>query len=302
MAPALNVAIFRASIRTSSLIKGRHACYRAGSPTRYVCGPGPPRLPAQAGRHGIAPSGPLWDICPPGTPGVGTLAGRMFTVKTVTPRMRDALKNRGFTRDGHVWRLDRPVLPALIYQDKNPWGPYFGLGVSLGGPGERQGRNEGGVVTVGQRLSAGEPMFYDFGKPEEAQALCERDFFAVTIPLIDLTAPDDLARALLQGRFQSVHFSPRPEGSVYAALEVADAYGLEGLMPEIAQRLHEVTRDPDVYDQVVGTARSHPDRIPRLAGMIAAIPSPPTPPPDRTPSRTPRWFGLRRRPRHGGDD
>ena len=224
-------------------------------------------------------------------------------MKTVTPRMRDALKDRGFVRDGHVWRLDRAVLPVVVYQDKYPWGPDFGLGVSLGGPGQRLDRNEGGVVTVGQRFSAGGPdMFYDFGRPEEAQALCERDFFAVTIPLIDLTDPQDLARALLHGRFQSVYFFPRSEGSVYAALEVADAYGEEGLMPEIAQRLHELTRNPDVFDRVVGTARSQPDRIPRLASMIATIPSPPTPLQGRTPSRMPRWFSLRRRRRHGGDD
>ncbi|WP_324277328.1 hypothetical protein [Blastococcus brunescens] len=149
------------------------------------------------------------------------------------------------------------------------------------------------MVTVGQRLSAGGQMHYDFSKPEEAQELCERDFFAVTVPLLDLTDPAELGRALLRGRFQPVHYWPRIEGGVYAALEVADAYGLEDLMPEIGQRLHEVTREREIYDSVMGTAESHPGRIPRLPGMVAALPSPPASPQERRPSQTPRWFSLR---------
>lgn len=228
---------------------------------------------------------------------------RMSDMKTLTPRMEQALKERGFIRDGHVRRLDRSVLPAVIYQDKNPWGPWFGLGVSLGGPGEQLGIDEGGVVTVGQRLSAGGQMHYDFSDPEEAQELCERDFFAVTVPLLDLIDPAELGRALLRGTFQPVHYWPRVEGGVYATLEVAEAYGLEELMPEIGQRLQEVTGDPEVYDSVVGTVESYPDWLPRLAGMVAALPSPPASPQEqRRPTQTPRRFGLWGRRRRGNDN
>lgn len=227
---------------------------------------------------------------------------RLSGMKTLTPRMEQALKERGFIRDGHVRRLDRPVLPALIYQDKNPWGPWFGPGVSLGGPGERLTKDEGGVVTIGQRISAGgKEMHYDFSKPEEAQKLCERDFLAVTVPLLDLTDPAELCRALLRGSFQPVHYWPRVEGGVYAALQVAEAYGLDGLMPEIGQRLQEVTRDPEVYDSVVGTVESYPEWLPRLVEMVATLPSPPAAPQRSSPTQTPRWFGLFGRRRRGPD-
>ena len=212
-------------------------------------------------------------------------------MKKFTAAMQAALSERGVLRDGAMWRLDRTVLPLVIYQDKNPHGPYFGVGVHIGGPGQRLARDDGGVVIVSQRSSAGGPdSFYDFSHPD-AHHLCERDFFAATLPLIDLADPTQLAHALLRGDYRTVHYGSRPWGGVFAALEIGDAYGLDSLMPEIAHQLHEVTRDPAAYDEVVTVARDWPDRVPGLGRMIATIPPPPSQPP-----RARGWLDrLRRR-------
>jgi hypothetical protein len=213
-------------------------------------------------------------------------------MKTFTAAMQAALSERGVLREGAMWRLDRTVLPLVIYQDKNPHGPYFGVGVHVGGPGQRLAREDGAVVTVSQRMSAGGPdFFYDFSQPD-ALDLCERDFFAATLPLIDLADPTQLGHALLLGDYLTVQYGSRPWGGLFAALEVGDAYGLESLMPEIAQRLYEVTRDPAAYEEIETVARDWPDRVPGLGRMMATIPPPPSQPP-----RARGWFDRLRRQR-----
>ncbi|WP_143278471.1 hypothetical protein [Blastococcus haudaquaticus] len=200
-------------------------------------------------------------------------------METFTAAMQAALSEGGVLREGAMWRLDRTVLPLVIYEDKNPHGPYFGVGIHVGGPGKRLAREDGGVVTVSQCTSAGgRDFFYDFSKPD-AQHLCEQDFFAATLPLIGLADPTQLGQALLRGDYLTVHYGSRPWGGVFAALAIGDAYGLESLMPEIAQRLHDVTRDPAAYEEIHTVARDWPDRVPGLGSMIATIPPPPSQPP-----------------------
>jgi hypothetical protein len=221
-------------------------------------------------------------------------------VKVVTAAMAEALSERGFVQRKRRWVLLRPDLPVEVYDEKARFGPEYGIGVLFGGPGIRSNVDENACLQVSQRESAGKRLgfYYDFSDPEEPPR-CERDFFAVTVPLLDRFAtPQELARGLLEGEVTpsiNADAASRP----LAAWNVIRAYSLDHLQPQLWEEFRRAAEDRIAYERLVGLVESWPEDYPGLTEFMATVPVPPASLGHRLRTQRERILAAYRRKRYG---
>lgn len=194
----------------------------------------------------------------------------------MTAAMAEALSERGFVQRKRRWVLLRPLLPVEVYDERARFGPHYGIGVFFGGPGIRRNVDENVCLQVSQRESAGERLgfYYDFSDPEEPLR-CERDFFSVTVPLLDrIATPRDLAKGLLDGEV-TPYITADPAARPLAAQRVIRAYSLDDLEPQLWQEFRRAAEDRIAYERLVGLVDSWPEDYPGLSEFMATVPVPP---------------------------
>ena len=214
--------------------------------------------------------------------------------------MAETLSGRGFVQRKRRWVLLRPELPVEVFVEKAQFGPHYGIGVLFGGPGIRSNVDENACLQVSQRESAGVRLgfYYDFSDSEEPLR-CERDFFTVTVPLLDgITTPRGLALGLLEGHvipFASADPASRP----MAAQKVIRAYSLDELEPQLWGEFRRAAEDRIAYERLVGVVDSWPGDYPGLSEFLATVPVPPASLAHRVRTRKERLLAAYRRKRYG---
>lgn len=195
----------------------------------------------------------------------------------MTPAMAHALDVRGFTGRKRRWVRLRGGVPTEVYYEKARHGPQYGIGVLFGWPGiQRNVADEFCCLQVSQRESAGErgAFYYDFSDPNQ-RATCEREFFAVTIPLIDrFDSPDDLVEGLFEHRIIPSH-SHDQAAAPLAAWDVVQAWSLDHLRPRLWDELRRAAENREAYDRLLWFAHRFPEDRPGLAAFLASVPVPP---------------------------
>jgi hypothetical protein len=208
-------------------------------------------------------------------------------MQVFTTQMVQALSDQQYQQVGGSWRLDRDVLPLVIYSERLFSTSQYGVGVVFGGPGQRLGADGAdGVLQMGQRYLAGSNSFYYDLSSGEEQSQFENDFIRLTLKVADrFTEPHAVVDALLKREIESSAYRDT-EGPAKAALEVAYAYGVqEHVLDDIRGFLHVISRDPVVYEDLAAVARESPDRFPGLPRLMRDID-----PPSEARGRIGRWF------------
>lgn len=220
-------------------------------------------------------------------------------MKVVTLAMAEALSERGFVSRKKRWVLLRPSLPVEVSVEKDRVGPAYGISIYFGGPGFHDNADDV-CLQVSQRELAGERsgFYYDFSDPEQGLR-CEREFFVVTLPLLDRVAgPTDLAEGLLDGLVTPARCGDAAARPL-AALRVIRAYGLSDLEPRLGQALRSAAADRVAYERMVWLVGRWPEDYVGLAELLEAVPVPHASVSHRLRGWQERRLAGYRRARHG---